>query len=350
MEDAITTFEIDKLFTIIRQLGKGSSGTVFLMREIKSEKYYAVKRVSLNLLKDKRNNKYFFQEIENLISIKNKNVTGINYEMPYIKDNNFVYIIMEYCNGKSLYDYVEYYKKDFKQNLSENDIQFIFKQLIAGLSYMIRMNIFHRDLKLENIMLQFDSYTNYHRDIDYNKFSLKDGTIKICDLGFSKKITSDVSTTVLGTPMNMAPEIVNFKNTGYTEKVDIWSLGCIFYQLLFGKPAFKKSETFETYSYIKEGVYTIEKKNKITYEAFILLNGMLRYNPKERFETKDINKQDFIQKDVSTFKQINLQDYFESNETMIEIDSKINEKIDLLIDTNEFEKFELFITIILFFK
>ena len=59
MEDAITTFEIDKLFTIIRQLGKGSSGTVFLMREIKSEKYYAVKRVSLNLLKDNKKSVFF---------------------------------------------------------------------------------------------------------------------------------------------------------------------------------------------------------------------------------------------------------------------------------------------------
>ena len=155
--------------------------------------------------------------------------------------NNY-YLALEYCNGGDLKNYV----KKRGGRLPEQEARLVFKQIVKGMSSMHAKNMIHRDVKLANILCQFTDYhedaplDNYIKFFDFetNRDSL---VVKIADLGFSRKLQQgQVAETGCGTPLTMAPEIF-FSKTGYGNKVDIWSLGCIFFELLTGLAPFRAS-------------------------------------------------------------------------------------------------------------
>lgn len=116
---------------------------------------------------------------------------------------------MEYCEGGNLAEYIERNRR-----LPELEALRLFGQLIKGMSCMKAMNIIHRDLKPANIML-------------------KNGNIKIVDFGLARKFyNGELMRTYVGSPLNMAPEIL--KGQSYTEKVDVYSAGTILYEMLYG--------------------------------------------------------------------------------------------------------------------
>jgi serine/threonine-protein kinase ULK/ATG1 len=123
-------------------------------------------------------------------------------------------MIIEYCNGGTLA------RELTRRKLSEAEAIEIIKQLITGLSAMHQENIIHRDLKPENIMSH-------------------NGVYKIIDLGFARTIpaNSDINGTILGTIVTMAPEVIRKEKYGL--KADIWSIGVIFYEMIYGQPAYK---------------------------------------------------------------------------------------------------------------
>ena len=128
------------------------------------------------------------------------------------RTDTYVYIVMELCQGGTLYDLLE------KNTLTEAKVKEIMTQIVKGLIYLEELNICHRDLKPENIYIleQFDQSKN---EIFY----------KLGDFGFAAQKQSYQE--VLGTYPFMAPEIFNREE--YTSKVDVWALGIIAYQLIF---------------------------------------------------------------------------------------------------------------------
>ena len=172
-------------------------------------------------------------------------------------------IVMEYiCAG----DLLSYIKK--RSKLTETIAKFIFKQIILALQYIHNHNIVHRDIKLDNILI----------DLDNN--------IKICDFGVSKKIKKDdVMVEQCGTPAYIAPEIL--KNRGYNGfGVDVWSAGVVLYAMLSGTVPFKGGDLKELHKLIIEGEYKSIKN--ISKEANHLIKCLLEVEPKNRIKIEDI--------------------------------------------------------------
>ena len=163
----------------------------------------------------------------------------------------------------------------------------------------------HRDLKLDNILLHMDeicelpNYPLVHyfpkchkiKELLFkNRF-----TIKIADLGFSKKLQEgvDVMTTYCGTPLNMAPEILNKKN--YTSKGEIWSLGVLLYQMLTGEYPFMANSKDELKQMLLQGTINLPSNRHLSLDSLDLINNILQYQPKDRFSMDQILAHPFLQ-------------------------------------------------------
>ena len=173
-------------------------------------------------------------------------------------------IVMEYISAGDLLSYIRKRSK-----LTEPIAKYIFKQIILGLQFIHKNKIVHRDIKLDNILIDLD-----------NK-------IKICDFGVSKKIinNNDLMFEQCGTPTYIAPEIL--KNKGYEGfGVDIWSSGVVLYAMLSGTVPFKGNDIKELNNGIMKGIYN--SINDISNQANHLLKCILEVDPKKRISINDI--------------------------------------------------------------
>ena len=206
-------------FEVLQLLGEGAFGKVLKVSSLINQKIYAMKILDLkgkeNDQKTKEDNeKYFLSEIELLKKLDHPNI--VKYYKSFREDDK-LYIIMEYFDNGDLDDYIKVLKKEKKQKKEE--IWNIFYQCISGLNYLHSSGVVHRDIKPPNI------------------FMTKNKIIKIGDFGVSAIIKEkkgmqkirELKNTVIGTKQYMAPEIQQQKK--YNEKVDIFSMGCVFYKI-----------------------------------------------------------------------------------------------------------------------
>lgn len=172
---------------------------------------------------------------------------------------------MEYTGHASLYSYL---KAKPGRKLKEDECKYIFKQIVEGISYLHSKNIIHRDIKLENLLL------------DENK------TLKIIDFGFSVCVKSDQKiNNFCGTPTYMAPEIVSKKDY-FGPPIDVWALGVLLYVLLCGTFPFKAQDEKELYKKIIKGNYDFP--HHLSYGSKNIIAKLLSYNPSDRIEAKDV--------------------------------------------------------------
>ena len=199
----------------IEELGKGQSGEVYKAKKRDDNKFYAIKRISL----ENDDNECLLnasKEAKILNEIDNENI--VKYYDSFAKDKCF-YIVMEYCDNSDLNKYIKEHKKENKK-IDKNVIYMIILDICLGLKEIHLKDLIHRDLKPANIFIS------------------KDYKIKIGDLGIAKKLSSgsNYAKTQVGTGRYMAPEIINGES--YNNKVDIWALGCIIYELCTLNPCF----------------------------------------------------------------------------------------------------------------
>ena len=217
-------------YSIIKELGDGGYGKVYQVINILDEKNYAIKEFSIKNETEDR-----IHDIQNEAEILSKfNSKNIVKYYDSFKDEDKFYILMEYCDGKNLKSFLDEYKgKD--QLIKENILDNIIRQICSGLIIIHDNNIVHRDLKPENIFIN-------------NKMD-----IKIGDFGISKQLDSykkfAITKKRAGTYDYIAPEIL-FEGI-YNEKADIWSLGCIIYEL-FTLNNYSKSKFFNKIEKIDE--------------------------------------------------------------------------------------------------
>ena len=182
------------------------------------------------------------------------------------------------------------------------------KQIINALIYIHNLNIIHRDLKLENIMVSFDS------EKDKEELNMMKAKIKIIDFGFAIILQSeqDLTNTAVGTLLYMDPKILQEfnnqalvdKSRGYGKEADIWSLGCICYELFRGKYPFE-AETFdELVGKIQKGKYRLPPTTSTELVSF--LSKMLQYDGKARLSAKELINEPFITKNVKDFTYISI--------------------------------------------
>jgi len=269
-----------KFYKYGRLLGKGAFGKVNLCLHVLTGRLVAIKSINKTKLKNERYKQKIQLETSIMKSLSSSNYIVKIYET-YQTKKHFC-IVMEYiCAG----DLLSYIRK--RSKLNEQIAKFIFKQIILSLQFIHSQNIVHRDIKLDNILI----------DLNNN--------IKICDFGVSKKISNnDKMFEQCGTPAYIAPEIL--KNKGYEGfSVDIWSCGVVLYAMLSGTVPFKGNNLNELHDLIMKGKFN--NINDISNDAKHLIKCLLEVDPKKRISINNIlNHPWLINVDVNNNKNYNL--------------------------------------------
>ena len=289
---------------LIKLLGKGSYGEVYLSKKLNSNKLYATKKINKTIA-DTEMRRYFKYEINILKMLNHPNIVKLEEVKT---DKNYYYIVMEYINGGELSDYLKKYKLKYQRAFPEEIVQYLMRQIIKALIYIHDRNIIHRDLKLENIMVSFDS------ERDKEELNMMKAKIKIIDFGFAILLRNEYSLTnsAVGTFLYMDPKILQEfnqkalvdKSRGYGKEVDIWSLGCICYGLYRGKYPFEAKNFEELIGKINYGKYKLPKT--ASHEIYSFLEKMLQYDGKARLSARELINQPFLTKDPKNFTKIDI--------------------------------------------
>ena len=211
---------------------------------------------------------------------------------------------MEYINGGGLDKCLEKYMNKYGKPFSEEIIQYLMRQIVDAIKYIHSLNIIHRDIKSENIMIKFEN------EIDKLNLNMMRSKVKIIDFGVSCYTKQGLAYTAVGNPQNMSPMILNAFNDnkhyteGYDEKIDIWSLGSLCYELLFGYSVFKAGSFNELVKKVENGTYNIP--TNLSKEIVSFLNGMLQYEAKKRYSAEELANHPFLKKRVQDFQRIDL--------------------------------------------
>ena len=251
-----------EFYRIGKLLGKGAFGKVNLGMHKLTGKMVAIKSINKEYLTDESSKKKVMQEYSILKQMRHPSVIRL-YET--FESSKHILFVIELCCGGDLLTYVRKRRK-----LNEETARTIFHHLTQGLHYCHQKGILHRDIKLDNILLNAS------------------GHIKICDFGVSKAVKpGERLTEQCGTPAYIAPEILRDK--GYEGfGVDIWSAGVVLYAMLYGTVPFKANNMKELHKLITKGKYSL--KEGITEEAKNLLRRMLECDPRKRITIPDLYK------------------------------------------------------------
>ncbi len=208
---------IQPRYKMIRKIGQGGMGVVFLAQDAVLKRSVAYKILPQSIRENAAVLKSFLQEARIAAALNHPNIVTI---FDTGKNGDDIYITMEFIDGISLKQYLERYRSPLRERVE------IMKSICRGVNYAHQRNVIHRDLKPANVML------------------LKDRTVKIMDFGLAKMLTDTMKekTSIKGTPLYMSPEQI------VGEKVDtlsdVYSLGCTFYRMVTGRPPFTKGDIY----------------------------------------------------------------------------------------------------------
>jgi len=306
-----------------KEIGKGVLSKVYLAIKTDTGERFAIKRIDKTFLCDKRYKKYLNNSIFILNKINHENVTkfyGFKITM------NYLYIIFEYCNGGDLQSCLSKYMNKYNKPFPEEIVQHIMRQIILGFVYLHSCQILHRYIKLENILVEFNSEEDKN-NLDMLKTDIKIAGFDFCT--YSKGENSVNDNLVFGL-LRIMEEIENGSNIRGDKKNDIWNLGIITYELLIGSPPFEAISDEELIKKIEKGIYKIPSNISLSKEALSFLNGMIRFYPKDRLSIEELAKQYFLTKNIIAFHII----YPKKNEigpnVVINIRNKYENKINNL--------------------
>ncbi len=218
-------------FEILKLLGKGAFASVYQVKRKKDNIIYAMKRVKFGTMSSKEKDNAL-NEVRILASVQHQNIIGYK-ESFYDDESKTLNIIMDFANDGDLESKIKKHI-DSRTNLPENTIWNYLIQILQGLKALHSAKIMHRDLKCANIFL-------------------KENVIKLGDLNVSKLIKNSNMHTQTGTPYYASPEV--WSNKPYDYKSDIWSVGCIIYELCALKPPFRGISLEDLYQNVLKGKY-----------------------------------------------------------------------------------------------
>ena len=298
--------------TLIKILETYEYGDLYLSSKKRDNSYYATNVYKKSFLsKNDLYNRFLNNQISILLDTNHPNIIKL-IEIKETKDK--IFLVKEYYNGGTLRAFFE---KNNKEPLSEEIIQYIMRQLIDAVKYLHNKKIIHRDLNLDDIIINYDDENNRIKN------NIMEGKIKIFDLMDSCYLAKgELAQTILGNPAYMDPNIESVD--GYDEKVDLWNLGMIFYELLIGKRPFGSIEK------INKGYYFVP--TSISKEALSFLNCMLQYESKKRKNADVLYNHPFLRKNVNNFTKI--KEDMDKSEIKMNIKNNDYEILNVL---NEFE-------------
>lgn len=245
-------------YNILSRLGSGSYAEVFKAVHIKTGEVVAVKVISKEKLGSQKLQENLDREISIMKNFTHPNVVRL---LDNFSSGRHIYLVIEHCAGGDLAGYIRRYGR-----LSEAVVRNFLVQLARGLQFLHSINIIHRDIKPQNLLLS-DSTVN--------------AVIKYADFGFAKHLVeAAMAQTPCGTPLYMAPEIFEYKE--YDIKADLWSLGCVIFEMLSGTPPFRGSNPRDLYNNIQLRKISFPEGVNVSNELKGLLREMLEVNPTKR--------------------------------------------------------------------
>lgn len=249
-------------FKMEKVLGQGSYASVKLAFEKATNKKFAIKIYEKYRLTDPHRLNNVRREISILKKLEHQNIIKLFYALD---EKRQILLIMEYIGHTSLHAYL---KGKPGRKLEEKEAKKIFLQIVQAISYCHSKNVVHRDIKLENILLD------------------ERLTIKIIDFGFSITSPSNKKLNIFcGTPSYMAPEIVN-KMLYNGHATDVWALGILLFVLLHGNFPFKGIDDKDLFRKIGRGRFDVNEN--LSKECKTLIHAILKVNPHERANTNQI--------------------------------------------------------------
>ncbi|KAI3506512.1 hypothetical protein L1887_28873 [Cichorium endivia] len=262
-------------YEILKDIGSGNFGVAKLVKDKSSGELFAVKYID----RGQKIDEHVEREILNHRSLKHPNI--IRFKEVLLTETHLA-IVMEYAAGGELFDRI-----CTAGRFSEDEARFYFRQLISGVSYCHSMQICHRDLKLENTLLDESSTTT---------------RLKICDFGYSKSsvLHSQPKSTV-GTPAYIAPEVLSKKE--YDGKIaDVWSCGVTLYVMLVGAYPFEDPDDprnfRKTLTRILGVQYSIPDYVRVSMDCRHLLSRIFVDSPEKRITIAEIKKHPWFVKNI----------------------------------------------------
>ena len=249
-------------------IGRGGYGKIYLAKNTKDNKEYAIKYISKEKMKQVGVDGSVIQrEIDVHIRINHPRIIKLH---SFLEDKYNYYLALEYAPNGNLYQYIQK-----KKGMPESEAFKYFIQVSSAIYFLHKYGYVHRDIKPENILLD--------KNLD----------VKLCDFGWCVSVEKGERTTFCGTYEYMAPEMVN--DELYDLGIDIWSLGVLLYEMIHGYSPFRahnnqaqdpKSAQVEIFLNIKNNKYTIDKQ--ISEECTDLIAKLLTTDTKKRIKIGDI--------------------------------------------------------------
>ncbi|NXO11162.1 STK36 kinase, partial [Oriolus oriolus] len=251
-------------YHILEMIGEGSFGRVYKGRRKHSAQVVALKFIP-KVGRSEKELKNLQREIEIVRDLHHPNIIQMLDSFETAKE---VVVVTDYAEGE-LFQILE-----DDGSLPEDQVQTIAAQLISALYYLHSHRILHRDMKPQNILLG------------------KDGVVKLCDFGFARamSIHTMVLTSIKGTPLYMSPELV--EERPYDHTADLWSVGCILYELFVGTPPFYTNSIFQLVSLIIKDPVKWPTTMSPVFKSF--LQGLLMKDPHQRLSWPELLSHPFI--------------------------------------------------------
>ncbi|XP_061967638.1 serine/threonine-protein kinase ATG1a-like [Populus nigra] len=254
-------------------IGRGSFAVVRRAKHRCSCLEVAVKEIDKKLLSPKVSDN-LLKEISILSTINHPNIIRL---FESIETEDKIFLVLEYCDGGDLAGYIQRHGK-----VTEAVARHFMRQLAAGLQALQEKYLIHRDLKPQNLLLLSNDLTPQ---------------LKIGDFGFARSLTSsDLADTLCGSPLYMAPEII--QNKKYDAKADLWSVGAVLFQLVTGKPPFDGNSQYQLFQNILTSTelrFPQGALEELHPDCVDLCRSLLCRNPVERLTFKEFFNHKFLE-------------------------------------------------------
>ncbi|EDW39537.1 GL11903 [Drosophila persimilis] len=264
--ETIEEYEVQHL------LGKGGFASVYKARCLHSHQDVAIKMIDKKLIQGTGLTSRVRQEVEIHSRLKHPSVLQL---YTFFQDVNYVYLVLELAHNGELQRYM---KQHLLRPFTESEGATILRQVVAGLLYLHSHNIMHRDISLSNLLLS------------------KEMHIKIADFGLATQLKrpDERHMTMCGTPNYISPEVVSRLSHGLP--ADVWSVGCMLYTLLVGRPPFETEGVESTLNKVVMSEFMMP--SHLSFEAQDLIHKLLKKSPHERITLEQVLRHPFLKRTV----------------------------------------------------
>ncbi|XP_012940438.1 serine/threonine-protein kinase PLK4 isoform X2 [Aplysia californica] len=267
-------------YQVLNLLGKGAFACVYRARSSRTGMEVAIKMIDKKMMKAAGMNARVKKEVEIHSRLKHPSVLEL---YNFFEDANYVYLVIEICHNGELQRYL----RSRAEPLSEEEARRLMRQTVEGILYLHSHGILHRDLTLSNLLLT------------------RDMNVKIADFGLATQLQGpdEKHFTMCGTPNYISPEIA--MRSAHGLEADVWSLGCMLYTFLVGKPPFDTDAVKSTLNRVILAEYHLP--DHLSAAAKDLIQALLRKNPKDRLPLREILIHPFMIMKTSKSKKVSQQ-------------------------------------------